>query len=107
MSQESSDMPADFGTHHCLNRSGLLHASKTICSGASNVRVTTSSRSDLRSTLVAFLVARLLSLLWDICLLLAFQVFDKFVQGVEASAPDLAVTLDPGRFFLHPARSEL
>src|SRR5579883_2376479 len=57
ISHETNDMPADFGTHQRLNNSGLLHASKTICMGASNVRVTKSSRSDLRFTMVRFTAA--------------------------------------------------
>src|SRR6478735_11306515 len=54
ISQESSDIPIDFGTHHCLNSSGLVHASNTRRDGPLNVRVTTSSRSDFRSTVVRF-----------------------------------------------------
>src|SRR5215510_15678755 len=54
ISQESRDAPADFGTHHRLNSSGLVHASNTIRAGALKVRVTTSSRSDFRSTVVRF-----------------------------------------------------
>ncbi len=50
-------MPAPFGTHHRRNRSGWLHALNTIGGGASNVRVTTSSRSDFRSTVVRFCAA--------------------------------------------------
>src|SRR4026208_2198128 len=49
ISQVSRDIPIDFGTHHRLNSSGLVHASNTMRAGASKVRVTTSSRSDGRS----------------------------------------------------------
>src|SRR4026209_523323 len=56
ISQESRDIPIDFGTHHCLSSSGLVHASNTRRAGALNVRVTTSSRSDFRSTVVRFFV---------------------------------------------------
>src|SRR6185369_17044712 len=56
ISQESRDIPIDFGTHHCLNRSGLVHASNTRRAGALKVRVTTSSRSDFRSTVVEFFI---------------------------------------------------
>ena len=45
-------MPNDFGTHQRLNSSGLVHASNTMRAGALKVRVTTSSRSDFRSTVV-------------------------------------------------------
>src|SRR5690606_10583633 len=81
ISQESRVRPAPSGTHQRLKRSGLLQASNTRWTGASNVRVTTNSRSDLRSTLVG-LTAVLLA--FAICLLLAFQVFDDPVQSVVA-----------------------
>src|SRR6266545_3036081 len=51
ISQESRDKPNDFGTHHRLNSSGLVHASNTMRAGPLKRRVTTSSRSDFRSTL--------------------------------------------------------
>src|SRR5215831_12507888 len=103
MSHESSDGPIDFGTHQRLNNSGLRHASKTMWAGALNVRVTTSSRSDLRSTAVRFMAAGLPSFPSGICLLLAFQVLDNLVQLVEACAPELAVPLDPSGLFLQRA----
>src|SRR5271170_854081 len=53
-SQESRDTPADFGAHHRLSSSGLVHASNTMRAGPLNVRVMTSSRSDFRSTVVRF-----------------------------------------------------
>src|SRR6478672_4891345 len=52
ISQDSRDIPIDFGTHHCLNSWGLVQASNTSRAGPLNVRVTTSSRSDFRSTVV-------------------------------------------------------
>src|SRR5258705_14000332 len=52
ISQESRFSPYDFGTHHLLNSSALVHASNTRRAGALKVRVTTSSRSDFRSTVV-------------------------------------------------------
>src|ERR1700691_1397791 len=106
MSHESIDMPNDFGTHQRLNNSGLLHASKTMCAGALNVRVTTSSRSASRSTPVRFMAAGLPSFPSGICLLLAFQVLDNLVQRVEACAPELAVPLDPGGLFFQRARAK-
>src|SRR5687768_14888931 len=54
ISQESRDMPIDFGTHHRLKSSGLVHASNTRRAGALKVRVTTTSRSDFRSTVTLF-----------------------------------------------------
>src|SRR4029079_8843351 len=85
ISQESRDMPIDFGTHHRLISSGLVHASNTRRAGPLNVRVTTSSRSDFRSTVVRFFMGvGSPSLLASIDLLLPFQFFDNFVQLVEA-----------------------
>src|SRR6202035_3345788 len=101
-SQESSDTPVDFGAHHRLSSSGLVHASNTRRAGPSNVRVTTSSRSDFR-----FTVVRSPSFLASIDLLLPFQFLDNLVQLVEACGPELAVPLDPCRLFLQPAQAEL
>src|ERR1700674_4495332 len=53
-SQERKDTPNDFGAHHRLSSSGLVHASNTMRAGPLKVRVTTSSRSDFRSTVVRF-----------------------------------------------------
>src|SRR5262245_62352538 len=84
ISQERKIMPMDFGTHHCLNSSGLVHASNTMRAGALNVRVTTSSRSDFRSTVVRFFMrVGSLPLLASIDLLLPFQSLDNLVQLVE------------------------
>src|SRR5690349_18812658 len=47
-SQERNDTPNDFGVHHRLSSSGVVQAANTMRAGALNVRVTTSSRSDLR-----------------------------------------------------------
>src|SRR6185295_8084164 len=107
ISQESRDMPADFGTHHCLNSSGLVHASNTMRAGPLTVRVTTSSRSDFRSTVVRFVGVGSLSLLASIDLLLPFQFLDNLVQLVEACIPELAVPLEPRRLVIQPARPQL
>src|SRR5688572_1733788 len=104
ISQESRDRPTDFGTHHCLNSSGLDQASNTMRAGPLMVRVTTSSRSDFRSAVVRFFTgAGSLSLLASIDLLLPFQFLDNVVQLVEACVPELAVPFDPGRLCLQPA----
>src|SRR5262252_5234480 len=101
MSQESRDKPNDFGTHHRLSSSGLVHASHTMRAGPLKVRVTTSSRSDFRSTVVRFFMGvGSLSLLASIDLLLPFQL-------VETCVPELAVPLDPCRLFLQSARADL
>src|SRR5918993_1310714 len=108
ISQERRNMPIDFGTHHCLNSSGLVHASNTMRAGPLNVRVTTSSRSDFRSTVVRFFIGvASLSLLASIDFLLPFQFLDNLVQLVEACVPELAIPLDPGRLFLQSARADL
>src|SRR5215217_3272597 len=101
ISQERRDMPIDFGTHHRLNSSGVVHASNTMRAGPLKVRVTTSSRSDVRSTAVRCLVgAGSRSLLASINLLLPFQFRDNVIQLVEARVPELAVAVDPRRLFL-------
>src|SRR4026209_1655064 len=108
ISQERRDMPIDFGTHHRLNSSGLVHASKTMRAGPLKVRVTPGPRSDFRSTVVRFFIGvGSLSLLASIDLLLPFQFLNNVVQLVEARVPALAVPLDPGRLFLHSAQAEL
>ena len=43
----------------------------------------------------------------SIDLLLPFQIFDNFVQRVEACVPELAVPLDPRRLFVESAQTEL
>src|SRR4029077_14714583 len=94
ISQESRDIPIDFGTHHCLNSSCFVHASNTRRAGPLTVRVTTSSRSDFRSPVVRFFMgAASLSLLASIDFLLPFQFIDNRVQLVEACVPELAVPL--------------
>src|SRR5580700_5614597 len=108
ISQESRDTPLDFGAHHRLNSSGLVHASNTMRAGPSKVRVTTSSRSDFRSTVVRFFIGVCsLSLLASIDLLLPFQFLNNLVQLVEACVPELAVPLDPCRLFLESAQAQL
>src|SRR5215468_1896946 len=108
MSQERRNIPIDFGAHQSLNSSGLVHASNTMRAGALKVRVTTSSRSDFRSTVVGFFICvASLSLLLSIDLLLPFQFLDNLVQQVEACVPELAVPLDPCGLFLQSARADL
>ena len=90
------DSANDFGTHHFLSSSGLVHASYTMRAGPLKVRVTTSSRSDFRSTVVRFFTgAGSLSL--------PFQFLDNLVQLVKACVPELAVLLDPCRLLLQSA----
>src|SRR5262252_3653456 len=108
ISQESRDRPNDFGTHHRVNSSGLVHASNTMRAGPLKVRVTTSSRSDVRSTVVRFFMGvRSPSFFASIDLLLPFQFLDNLVQLVEPCTPELAVPLDPCRLFIQSAHAEL
>src|SRR6476646_12115378 len=96
ISQERRDMPSDFGAHHRMHSSGLVHASNTRRAGPLKVRVTTSSRSDFRSTVVRFFMGVCsLSLLATIDLLLPFQLLDDDVELIEACFQDLAVPLEP------------
>src|ERR1044071_8636201 len=107
ISQERRSIPIDFGAHHCLNSSGLVHASNTMRAGALNVRMTTSSRSDFRSTVVRFFIGvASLSLFASIALLLLFQFLDNLVQFIEACGPELAIALEPCRRFLQSPRAE-
>src|SRR6187397_2121419 len=108
ISQESRDIPIDFGTHHCLNSAGVVHASNTRRAGPLKVRVTTSSRSDFRSTVVRFFMGvGSLSLLASIDLLLPLEFLNNRVQLVETCVPELAVPLDPCRLFIQSAHAEL
>src|SRR5512147_1860554 len=107
ISQERRDIPIDFGTHHRLNSSGLVHASNTMRAGALKLRVTTSSRSDFRSTVVRFFIdVGSLSCFTSIDLFLLFQFLDNLVQLVEPCIPELAVPLDPCRLFIQSAQAE-
>src|SRR5262245_7975062 len=99
-------MPSERGTHQRLNSSGSRQASNTSRGGASNIRVTTSSRSDLRSTVVRCFTAPL-PLPASIDLLLAFQFLDDVVQRAETRVPELVVALDPGGDFRQAAHTEL
>src|SRR6202453_2301886 len=106
-SQEIRDTPIDFGAHHRLSSSGLVHASNTMRAGPLKVRVTTSSRSVFRSTVVRFFMGvGSRSPLAAMDLLLPFQFLNNLVQLVEACVPALAVPLDPCRLFLQPAQAE-
>src|SRR5262245_59715437 len=72
------------------------------------VRVTTTSRSDFRSTVVRFFTGPgSLSILAFIALLLSCQFLDNLVQLVEAFVPAVAVPLEPRRLFLQSARPQL
>src|SRR5690242_8505143 len=107
MSQDRSVKPADFGTHHCLNSSGLVHASNTMRAGPLIVRVMTSSRADFRSDVVRFFMAvGSLPVLFSIAVLLAFQLVDHLLQFIEARVPEPAVALDPRRLILQPPGAE-
>src|SRR4051812_2977546 len=107
ISQERRDMPIDFGAHHRLNSSGVVHASNTMRGGPLNVRVTTSSRSDVRSTVVRFVMGGAsFSFLASIDLLLLLEFLDNGSQLADPCAPDLAVPPDPPRLAIQPAQAE-
>src|SRR5262245_461291 len=91
ISQERSVMPMDFGTHHFLNSSGFDQASNTRRAGASKLRVTMTSRSDFRCTVVRFTAASL-CFLASIRFLLPFQFFDDLVQLAEPRVPELVIS---------------
>src|SRR5262245_6169207 len=93
-------MPIERGTHHFLKSSGLDHASNTSRAGASNVRVTTTSRSDVFRTVVR---RASFSFPATTRLLLSFEFVDDTVQRCEARVPYLAATRDPRHFLLETA----
>src|ERR1044071_7497292 len=106
-SQDSRVMPIDLGTHHRSSSSALVNASNTIRAGPLTVRVTTTSRSDFRSTVVRFFTGPgSLSILGFIALLLSGEFFDNLVQRVEACVPAPAVPLEPRRLFLQSAPAQ-
>src|SRR5580704_14054666 len=91
-SQDNRVIPNDLGTHHRLNSSALVNASNTMRAGPLMVRVTTTSRSDVRSTVVRlFTGPGSLSILVFIALLLSCEFLDNLVQLVEAFVAALAV----------------
>src|SRR5215216_132284 len=101
-------MPIDFGAHHSLSNSGLVHASNTRRAGPLKVRLTTNSRSAVRSTVVRFFTeVGSLAVAAFIDLLLALQHVDHLVQLVETCVPQLALLFDPCRLGIQPARPEL
>src|SRR5690349_5706522 len=98
-------MPIDFGTHQRLKSSGFDQASNTRRAGALKHRVTTTSRSDFFVTVVRLPVGSLF-LPASISLLLTFQFLEDLVQFAEARFPELAIFLDPRRFFFEAAHAE-
>src|SRR5215510_7567268 len=92
ISQESRVRPHDFGTHHRLNRSGLVQASNTMRAGPLKVRVTTSSRTSALSSCGSSWGWAHFLVLPPIGALLRFEFFDNLVQLVEC-VPELAILL--------------
>src|SRR5271163_3288053 len=85
MSQEMTVMLMDLGVHHRMSSAGVVHAAKTMRAGALKVRVTNSSRSDLRPAVVGFFAAAgSLFAFASIGFLLLFQFLDNLVQRIEA-----------------------
>src|ERR1700732_4734172 len=80
-SQERKDTPNDFGAHQRFSSSGLVQASNRMRAGALKFCVTTSSRSDLRSTVMRFLPeAASPSPFASIDLFLLHQFLDNLIQ---------------------------
>src|SRR3990167_4621700 len=100
-------MPNDLGAHYRISRRGVVHALKTSGGGALKLRVTTSSRADFRSTDVRYLAgAGLSSFPASTGFLLAFQLFDNFVQRIEARGPLPVIAVDPRRFRFQPSLTQ-
>src|SRR4051812_29801694 len=94
------------GSHHCPNSCGVVHAWKTRRAGASNVRLTTTSRSEVRSTLTGRAAAGWLLPVLSIGALLVLEVCDHVVQRAEARVPQLLVALDPCRHVLEAVHAD-
>src|SRR5438552_1611542 len=90
-----------------MTSSGLVQASKRMRAGALKVRVTTNSRSDVRSAVVGLIPEpRSLFTFASIDLLLLFHFLDDIVQRLEPCGPELPVSLDPGRLVRQLARAQ-
>src|SRR5439155_164957 len=106
-SQDSRVIPIDLGTHQRSSSSALVNASNTMRAGPLMVRVTVTSRSDVRSTVVRFFTGPgLLSLLAFIALLLSCQFLHNLLQLIEAFVPTPAVPLEPRRLFFQSSRAQ-
>src|SRR6476620_5896398 len=93
----TSLMPKDSGAHQRISSSGVVQALKTRWTGPLKVRVTTNSRSEVRSVVVPSLIlAGLFASFVSIGFLLLFEFFDDRVERVETFGPVLAIALDPG-----------
>ncbi len=100
-------MPIDFGIHHCLKSSAFVQASNTRRAGASTVLVTTTSRSETRSTVVeGFTRVGSLSLWTASTFSFRFISSTTSVERIEARGPELAIALDPGDLFIQSPRSQ-
>src|SRR5581483_1651455 len=89
------------------NNSALVNASNTMRAGPLMVRVTTTSRSDVRSTVVRFFTGPgLLSIFALIAPLLLCQFLDHLVQLVEPFVPELAIPLEPRHRFVQSLRAQ-
>src|SRR5262245_40994004 len=85
-----------------MSSAGVVQASNTRRAVPSTMRVTTSSRSDCRSTVVG---SR--SFFTAMALFLLFQCGDNLIQGVEPRFPKPAIVFEPCRPFLQSAATEL
>src|SRR3954451_9958827 len=104
---DSSLSPIDAGTHHCRNSSASVQASNTTSRGPSIVRVTTSSRSDVRSIVVrSIAVGASAAFRVSIVPLLPSPLRDDLLQHVEPGVRQLALPLDPFRLFFESTRAK-
>src|SRR5687768_5900493 len=87
ISKDSRFRPKDSGTHHRRNSSALVHASNRIRAGALKARVTTSSRSDWRFTVVGLFAGGDSLLPASMARFLLFHFLDDVVQLVKALGP--------------------
>src|SRR5262245_42515464 len=79
-------LTAPRGPHHCLMRSGSVHALKTRLQGASKTRVITSSRSVVGEEGLFFSA---------MLLLLSLDIAQIFTQAVQAVFPERAIVFEP------------
>ena len=100
-------MPMDLGTHHCANSSGLVQASNTIRGGASKVRVTVTSRSDVRFTSCRAIDRDHPPLaIVHHCSPSRLSSSTTLSSSLEPGIPKLAIPLDPFRLLLEAAEAE-
>src|SRR3712207_2298153 len=94
-------MPTPAGTHQRRNSSASAHALNTMCGGASNRRVTTSSRSPFRSTAVRFCATGLVAC--PSILFLLLHLVKDLVQSIEPRLEEPPMRFNPIRLCFQAA----